>query len=97
MAAGPYFLGSLYTDVNETMTSLADIATQLLASKACPVLQEYHAELFDDYPGHTQAYGSNAEFSEVATDPVGGTVEGVTGVIGDLTKGDFPLIPSPSQ
>lgn len=90
MAAGPDFLGSLYTDVNKAMTPLADKITQLLAGKACPVLQEYHSELFDDYPGYTQAYGSYAGFSEVATDPVGGTLEGVIGVIGGLLKGDNP-------
>lgn len=83
-AAAPDVLGSLYTDVRKAMTPLTDKVTQLLASKGCPQLQKINSELFEQYPGYTESYGSYAGLSKVGTDPVGGVVEGVTGVLGGL-------------
>jgi hypothetical protein len=83
-AAAPDVLGSLYTDVKKAMTPLTDKIAQLLANKACPQLQKINSELFEQYPGYTESYGSYAGLSEIGTNPVGGVVEGVTGIVGGL-------------
>lgn len=85
MAAGPDFLGSLFTDVEKALTPLADKVVQLLAGKACPQLQAYHTELFDKYPGYTKSYGTYASLSDGTPE---GLVDGVTGLLGGLLKMD---------
>lgn len=84
LAAAPDFLGSTFTDVKKAMTPLTDKVMDLLAGQECPQLLEYNQDLFKSYPGYTEAYGSYAGLSEIATDPVGGTVEAVTGILGGL-------------
>ena len=85
MAAAPDALGSLFTDVQKALTPLSDKITQLLANEACPQLQSVNSQLFEQYPGYTEAYGSYAGLSKGTPS---GLVEGVTGVVGGLLRSD---------
>lgn len=80
-ATAPDVLGSMFTDVQEAMTPLADRIVQLLAGKTCPQLQSVNTELFEKYPGYTQAYGSYAGLSSGS---VTGVISGVTGIVSGL-------------
>lgn len=85
LAAAPDVLGSTYTDVRKALTPLSDKVMQLISNAECPQLQQYNSELFDKYPGYTEAYGSYAGLSKGSPS---GVLEGVTGVTGGLLKSD---------
>jgi hypothetical protein len=81
LAAAPDLLGSTFTDVTAAMTPLLDKLMSLIGTGTCPQLEAYNQDLFNDYPGYTQAYGSYAGLS---SGTLGGILQGVTGVLGGL-------------
>ncbi|ORY70187.1 uncharacterized protein BCR38DRAFT_332499 [Pseudomassariella vexata] len=80
-ASAPDVLGTMFSDVEKAMAPLTDKIIQLLAGKACPQLQKVNSQLFEKYPGYTEAYGS---YSGLSKGSAGGIVEGATGVVGGL-------------
>lgn len=84
MAASPDLLGSLYTDVGKATVTLSDTIMQALANTVCPQIQKVNMQLFNEYPGYTDGYGSYAGLS---SGNVAGIVGGVTDVLGGLVEG----------
>lgn len=83
-AASPDLLGSLYADVGKATVTLNDQIMQALGNTICPQLQSVDMQLFEEYPGYTNGYGSYAGLS--SGDPAG-IVQGVTSVLGGLIEG----------
>lgn len=83
MAASPDLLGSLFTNVEHATVTLADQIQQALGNTICKKLEKVNMNLFDEYPGYTNGYGSYAGLSNGT---LGGLTEGVTDVVGGLIE-----------
>ncbi|KAM0329874.1 hypothetical protein ACHAQA_004039 [Verticillium albo-atrum] len=80
-AAAPDVLGTMFTDVRKAMAPLTDQLQQMLAGKSCPQLQSVNWDLFKEFPGYTESYGSYAGLSKGT---LSGIVEGLGGIVGGL-------------